>query len=92
MGREDLRQKFNDVFTLEDQAQRSTMLNEMRSEVENIYNEVDTLRKQNEELVEKNTSLTEANSKLFMQIGYEKSKDSKPNTRKQEIDLKRLGI
>ena len=92
MGREDLRQKFNDVFTLEDQAQRSTMLNEMRSEVENIYNEVDTLRKQNEELVEKNTSLTEANSKLFMQIGYEKSKDSNQNTRKQEIDLKRLGI
>lgn len=91
MERDELRQMFTDVLTIEDQAQRSTMLNDMRSEVERAYNEVDTLRKQNDDLIEKNTSLTEANSKLFMQIGAEKSDDSKPNV-KEEIDLRRLGI
>lgn len=91
MERDELRQKFTDVLTIEDQAERSTMLNDIRSEIERTYKELDDLRSENDKLSEKNTSLTEANSKLFMQIGIESSKDGKPETKKP-MDLRKLGI
>lgn len=91
MEREELRNKFTEVLTIDDQAQRSTVLNEMRSEIETIYGELDHLHELNKTLEEKNTALTEANSKLFMQIGTEKSHDGKPQV-KETIDLKKLGI
>ena len=91
MERDELRNKFTEVLTVEDQAKRSTMLNDMRSEVEKTFTELDNLKTLNESLVDKNTALTEANSKLFMQIGVERTKEKKP---KQEhpIDLRKLGI
>lgn len=91
MEREELRIKFSEVLTVEDQATRSTMLNDMRSEVEKTFKELDDLRAENEELKNKNTSLTEANSKLFMQIGVDKAKDGKPNL-DIPMDLRKLGV
>ena len=91
MEREELRTKFSEVLTVEDQATRSTMLNDMRSEVEKTFKELDDLRAENEELKNKNTSLTEANSKLFMQIGVDKAQDGKP-TLDIPMDLRKLGI
>ena len=91
MERDELRNKFTEVLTVEDQAERSTMLNDMRSEVEKTYKELDDLKVENEELKNKNTSLTEANSKLFMQIGVEKSGDDKQKY-SQPMDLRKLGI
>ena len=93
MERDELRNKFTEVLTVEDQAERSTMLNDMRSEVEKTYKELDDLKVENEELKNKNTSLTEANSKLFMQIGVEKSGDDKDKQKhSQPMDLIKLGI
>lgn len=93
MERDELRNKFTEVLTVEDQAERSTMLNDMRSEVEKTYKELDDLKVENEELKNKNTSLTEANSKLFMQIGVEKSGDDKDKQKhSQPMDLRKLGI
>ena len=91
MDRDELRGKFSEVLTVDDQAKRSTLLNDMRTEVEKAFNELDDLKKLNESLVDKNNTLTEANSKLFMQIGVESSGDEKP---KQEhpMDLRKLGI
>lgn len=91
MEREELRTKFSEVLTVEDQATRSTMLNDMRSEVEKTFKELDDLKTENEELKNKNTSLTEANSKLFMQIGVDKAKDGKPSL-DIPMDLRKLGI
>lgn len=91
MERDELRNKFTEVLTVEDQAERSTMLNDMRAEVEKTYKELDDLKAENTKLVEKNTSLTEANSKLFMQIGVEKSGDGKPK-HEESMDLRKLGI
>lgn len=91
MERDELRNKFTEVLTVEDQAERSTMLNDMRAEVEKTYTELDNLKAENTKLVEKNTSLTEANSKLFMQIGVEKSGDEKPK-HAAPMDLRKLGI
>lgn len=91
MERDELREKFTEVLTVEDQAKRSTMLNDMRAEVEKAYKKLDDLKAENTKLVEKNTSLTEANSKLFMQIGVEKSGDGKPK-HKEPMDLRKLGI
>lgn len=91
MERDELRNKFTEVLTVEDQAERSTMLNDMRAEVEKTFTELDNLKAENTKLVEKNTSLTEANSKLFMQIGVETSKDNKPKSQKP-MDLRKLGI
>lgn len=91
MDREELRTKFSEVLTVDDQATRSTMLNDMRSEVEKTFKELDDLKSENEELKNKNTSLTEANSKLFMQIGVDKSKDGKPSL-DIPMDLRKLGI
>lgn len=91
MERDELRNKFTEVLTVEDQAERSTMLNDMRAEVEKTYKELDDLKAKNTKLTEKNTSLTEANSKLFMQIGVEKSGDNKP-IHKEPMDLRKLGI
>lgn len=91
MERDELREKFTEVLTVEDQAERSTMLNDMRAEVEKTYKKLDDLKAENTKLVEKNTSLTEANSKLFMQIGVEKSSDGKPK-HKEPMDLRKLGI
>lgn len=91
MERDELREKFTEVLTVEDQAERSTMLNDMRAEVEKTFTELDNLKAENTKLVEKNTSLTEANSKLFMQIGVETSKDNKPKSQTQ-MDLRKLGI
>lgn len=91
MDREELRAKFSDVLTVEDQATRSTMLNDMRSEIEKTFKELDDLKTENEELKNKNTSLTEANSKLFMQIGVDKAKDGKPCL-DIPMDLRKLGI
>lgn len=91
MERDELREKFTEVLTVVDQAERSTMLNDMRAEVEKTFTELDNLKTENTKLVEKNTSLTEANSKLFMQIGVEKSGDGKPEAKKP-IDLRKLGI
>lgn len=91
MERDELRSKFSEVLTIEDQAIRSTMLNDMRSEVEKTFKELDNLRAENEELKNKNTSLTEANSKLFMQIGVDKAQDGKPAL-DIPMDLRKLGI
>lgn len=91
MERDEFREKFTEVLTVEDQAERSTMLNDMRAEVEKTYKELDDLKAENTKLVEMNTSLTEANSKLFMQIGVEKSGDGKPK-HVQQMDLRKLGI
>ena len=91
MERDELRNKFTEVLTVEDQAERSTMLNDMRAEVEKTFTELDNLKAENTKLVEKNTSLTEANSKLFMQIGVETSKDNKPKSQ-TAMDLRKLGI
>lgn len=90
MERDELRDKFTEVLTIEDQSERSTVLNDMRSEIEKTFETVDKLREENQSLKEKNESLTQANSKLFMQIGYEKSGDEKKNV--NVIDLKKLGI
>lgn len=90
MERDELRNKFTEVLTVDDQAQRSTMLNDMRSEVEKTFTELDNLKALNESLVDKNNTLTEANSKLFMQIGVEKNKDDKPTHK--VLDLRRLGV
>ena len=60
-------------------------------EVEKTYTELDNLKAENTKLVEKNTSLTEANSKLFMQIGVEKSGGEKPK-HVAPMDLRKLGI
>lgn len=91
MERDELRNKFTEVLTVEDQAERSTMLNDMRAEVEKTFTELDNLKAENTKLVEKNTSLTEANSKLFMQIGVDKAKDGKPAL-DIPMDLRKLGI
>ena len=88
MDRDELRGKFTELLTVEDQAQRSTMLNDMRSEVEKTFTELDNLKTLNESLVDKNTALTEANSKLFMQI--EKPKNDKPQHK--GLDLRGLGV
>lgn len=90
MDRDELRGKFSEVLTVEDQAKRSTLLNDMRAEVEKTFNELDNLKKLNESLVDKNSTLTEANSKLFMQIGTEKSQDDKPTHK--TLDLRKLGV
>lgn len=90
MERDELRNKFTEVLTVEDQGQRSTILNEMRAEVEKNFTELDNLKALNESLVDKNNTLTEANSKLFMQIGVEKNKDDKP--KHKALDLRRLGV
>lgn len=91
MERDELREKFTEVLTVEDQAERSTMLNDMRAEVEKTFTALDNLKTENTKLIEKNTSLTEANSKLFMQIGVESSGDEKPKP-KHPMDLRKLGI
>lgn len=91
MKRDELRNKFTEVLTVEDQAERSTMLNDMRAEVEKSFKELDDLKAENTKLVEKSNSLTEANSKLFMQIGVETSGDGKPEVKKP-MDLRKLGI
>lgn len=91
MERDELRNKFTEVLTVEDQAKRSTMLNDMRAEVEKTFTELDNLKSENTKLVEKNTSLIEANSKLFMQIGVENSGGEKP-THDAPMDLRKLGI
>lgn len=90
MDRDELRSKFTEVLTVDDQAQRSTILNDMRAEVEKTFTELDNLKTLNESLVDKNNTLTEANSKLFMQIGVEKPKDDKPVHK--ALDLRRLGV
>lgn len=90
MDRDELRGKFSEVLTVDDQAKRSTLLNDMRSEVEKTFNELDDLKKINESLVDKNNTLTEANSKLFMQIGTENSQDDKPTNK--TLDLRKLGV
>lgn len=90
MERDELRSKFTEVLTVDDQAKRSTILNDMRAEVEKTFTELDNLKTLNESLVDKNNTLTEANSKLFMQIGVEKPKDGKPVHK--PLDLRRLGI
>lgn len=90
MERDELRSKFTELLTVEDQGKRSTILNDMRAEVEKTYTELDNLKSLNESLVDKNNTLTEANSKLFMQIGVEKQKDDKPAHK--TLDLRRLGV
>ncbi len=91
MERDELRNKFTELLTVEDQAERSTMLNDMRAEVEKNFKELDDLKDENTKLVEKNNSLTEANSKLFMQIGVESSVDNNLK-HKNPMDLRKLGI
>lgn len=90
MDRDELRGKFSEVLTVDDQAKRSTLLNDMRAEVEKTFTELDDLKKLNESLVDKNNTLTEANSKLFMQIGAEKSQVDKPTHK--TLDLRKLGV
>lgn len=90
MERDELRNKFTEVLTVEDQAERSTMLNDMRSEVEKTFTELDNLKTLNESLVDKNNMLTEANSKLFMQIGIEKPENKK--AQHKGLDLRKLGV
>lgn len=90
MDRDELRGKFTEVLTVDGQAERSTILNDMRSEVEKTFTELDNLKALNKSLIDKNNTLTEANSKLFMQIGVEKPKGDKPAHK--ALDLRRLGV
>lgn len=85
---EEMNEKFNDVLTQTDQAQRSTVLNEVREEVAAMYKKINDLEEASNKLKEKNDTLTEANSKLFMKIGIEREKPKV--TEKEELDFSNI--
>lgn len=85
MNIEEMNEKFNNILTQSDQAERSTTLNEVREEVAAMYKKINDLEEASQALKEKNDTLTEANSKLFMKIGVEREKPKA--TEKQELDL-----
>lgn len=74
---------FEKALTLEEQAERSTLMDEMRAEVANLYDEVVTLIEQAQTLKEKNEKLVEANTELFTRVGYTKE-DPKEKQKKSE--------
>lgn len=85
---EEMNERFNNILTQSDQAERSTTLNEVREEVAAMYKKIEDLEASSNELKEKNNTLTEANSKLFMKIGVEREKPKA--TEKEELDLSNI--
>lgn len=85
---EEMNEKFSNVLTQTDQAERSTILNEMREEVAAMYKKINDLEESSNKLKEKNDTLTEANSKLFMKIGIEREKPKA--TEKEELDFSNI--
>ena len=82
---DEMNERFNNILTQSDQAERSTTLNEVREEVAVMYKKIEDLEASSRSLKEKNDTLTEANSKLFMKIGIEREKPKA--TEKEELDL-----
>ena len=82
---DEMNERFNNILTQSDQAERSTTLNEVREEVAAMYKKIEDLEASSRSLKEKNDTLTEANSKLFMKIGIEREKPKA--TEKEELDL-----
>ena len=85
---EEMNERFNEILTQSDQAERSTSLNEVREEVAAMYKKINDLEEASQALKEKNDTLTEANSKLFMKIGVEREKPKA--TEKEELDLSNI--
>lgn len=85
---EEMNERFNNILTQSDQAERSTTLNEVREEVAAMYKKISDLEEASKALKEKNDTLTEANSKLFMKIGVEREKPKA--TEKEELDLSNI--
>ena len=85
---DEMNERFNNILTQSDQAERSTLLNEVREEVAAMYKKIEDLEASSQVLKEKNDTLTEANSKLFMKIGIEREKPKA--TEKDELDLSNI--
>lgn len=75
----------------DDRAERSTVLDNLRTEVSSLYQEKETLTNENTELKDKNSKLVEANSQLFMKVSFEDTskKDSEKN-QSESFDIKKM--
>ena len=74
-------ENFEKALSLEEQSERSTLMDEMRAEVVGLYDEIVGLLDKAEDLKNKNEKLVEANTALFTKIDY--SKDN-PETKKKK--------
>lgn len=78
MEREQMEQQLSKILDTDERAERSTMLDEVRTETNALYERIDELSSQVSNLQERNGSLVEANSKLFMRLGVENRPEKKP--------------
>lgn len=83
MERSQMEQQLSQILETDDRAERSTMLDEVRTETNALYERIDELSDQVSNLQERNGSLVEANSKLFMRLGVE----NKPETKNESKGL-----
>ena len=85
--RDAMNEKFNEALTIEEQAERSTFMDEMRGEVISLYNDIAKLTTEAQALQEKNAKLVEANSELFTRVGYQKEDPKQKEKKSQGLDL-----
>lgn len=88
MEREKMEQQLSQILETDDRAERSTMLDEVRTETNALYERIDVLSSQVSNLQERNGSLVEANSKLFMRLGVENQPESK--IKNEGLDISKM--
>jgi hypothetical protein len=82
-----MNEKFAKAVTIDEQAERSTFMDEMRAEVLDLYNDIARLTTKAEELQAKNAKLVEANSMLFSKVGYTKEDPTQKQKKADGLDL-----
>lgn len=88
--RDEMNEKFNQALTIDEQAERSTFMDEMRGEVISLYNDIAKLTTEAEALQEKNKKLVEANSELFTRVGYTKENPQDKQKKAQGANIDKL--
>lgn len=88
MESEKMEQQLSQILETDDRAERSTMLDEVRTETNALYERIGELSSQVSNLQERNGLLVEANSKLFMRLGVENKPEQ--NAKNDGLDISKM--
>ena len=80
----------NNIGTCEDDVERRTLLDNLRTGIQPDYNELATLKETNQTLTQRNQELTNANMDLFLQIPQKKSENNNDDSDNNQDENKKL--
>lgn len=86
MDRDEILERINNIGTCEDEAQRRTLLDSLRDDINTVFDENQNLTEERDNLTNANESLRACNTDLFLQLGDKKKSDKVDDTGLEKED------